>query len=163
MKNQFLHKLLKEEIQDLYSAEKQIIETQPKLIEKASDPELKNALEMHLEETNEQIRKLEEVANNLDIELNGKQCIGMKGIINEAQEDLTKYNNERETDLLIIALAQRIEHFGIASLGTARNYAQKMDHTKEATLLDEIIKEEGNTDKFLTTMAEQIISQQAAQ
>jgi ferritin-like metal-binding protein YciE len=162
MKNAFLHKLLEEEIKDLYSAEKQIAATQPQLIEKASDPELKNALEMHLDEINEQIRKLEEVANKLDIELNGKQCRGMEGILSEAKEDLDKYNDDLERDLLIIALAQRIEHFEIAGYGTARNYAQKMDHNEEARLLDEIAKEEGNTDKLLTSMAEQIISQQAS-
>jgi ferritin-like metal-binding protein YciE len=161
MQNQFLHKLLKEEIQDLYSAEKQIIETQPQLIETASTPELKTALERHLDETNEQIRKLEEIASNLDIELNGKQCQGMKGIISEAKEDLGKYTGEAERDLLIIALSQRIEHFEIAAYGTARNYAQKMDHAKEAVLLDEIAKQKGQTDKKLTTMAEHIISREA--
>lgn len=162
MKNAFLHKLLTEEIQDLYAAEKQLTQAQPELIEKATDPQLKSALETRLEETNEQIRKLEEVAENLDIHLNGKQCRGMEGIIEEAKEDLTKFDDDLERDLMIIALTQRIEHFEIASYGTARNYAQKMQHDQEARLLDEIIKEEGNADKKLTSMAENIISQQAS-
>jgi ferritin-like metal-binding protein YciE len=159
MKNAFLHKLLEEEIKDLYSAEKQIVDARPQIIDSASNPELRTALERHLDETNDQIRKLEEIAQRLDIELNGKQCTGIKGIITEAEEDLKRFNNEKERDLLLIALAQRIKHFEIASYGTARNYAEKMEHTEEARLLDEIIKEEGNTDKKLTSMAEQIISQ----
>lgn len=161
MQNGFLHKLLKEELQDLYSAEKQIADAQPKLIQNASNPALKTALESHLEETDAQIRKLEEIAGSLDIELNGKKCVGMQGIISEADEDLNKYDYKVERDLMIIAIAQRIEHYEIAAYGTARNYADKMNHAEEARILDEIAKEEGLTDKKLTTMAEHIISQQA--
>lgn len=163
MQNSFLHKLLSEEIQDLYSAEKQIVNAQPLLIESASNPELKTALERHINETNEQIKKLEKIADNLDIELNDKRCLGMEGIISEAEEDINRFSDERERDLLIIACSQRIEHLEIAAYGTARNYAQKMQHGEEAKLLDEIAKEEGETDKKLTTMAENIISQQATQ
>ncbi len=162
MLNQFLHKLLEEEIQDLYSAEKQITQAQPMLIDKATSTELKSALEKHLDKTNEQIIKLEEIARRLDIPLDDKRCIGMEGIISEAEEDLSGIKNKIETDLTIIALTQRIEHFEIASLGTARNYAQKMAHRDEAQLLDEIAKEEGKTDKKLTSMAEHIISKQAS-
>lgn len=161
MKNAYLHPLLETELQDLYDAERQIIEAQPTLLQKASDPELKKSLEMHLNETQEQLKKVEEVADKLDIPLNGTRCLGMQGIIDEAKKHLETLQPSKETDLTIISMMQRIEHYEMAGYGTARNYAQKMEHMDEAQMLDAISNEEGKTDKKLTMMANTLISQES--
>lgn len=156
--NQQLHQLFIKDIQDLYSGEQQIIQALPKIIEKTSDKLLKSSFEAHLEETQEQTRLLEELANEFDFDPNGKHCAGMEGILKEGEEAISEMEPSPILDLALIGAAQRVEHYEIAGYGTVVNYAQEMGHENAQKLLHDILREEKETDEKLTKLAEQIIT-----
>jgi len=153
-----LHDLFAEEIVDLYSAEQQILKALPKMIKKAVHEEVAEAFNLHLEQTQVQVARLEEVCENLDIKLKRKVCKGMEGIIEEAKEHMEEDVSDELTDLVLISQAQRVEHYEIAGYGTAVTYAKVMGHDTEADLLEETLDEEGETDKILTKLAKKLYS-----
>jgi ferritin-like metal-binding protein YciE len=157
MKLENLHSLLVEELQDLYSAETQIIEALPDLIEEASSPDLKSALQHHLEETRGQVRRLDQIFSQLpNVKKEGKTCKGMKGIIKD-NEDLL--DTDAEPDVLdagIIAGAQRVEHYEIAGYGTVRTYAQLLGRKDWVPLLEQTLTEEKQADQKLNQLASHI-------
>lgn len=157
MKLGSLHDLFVEELQDLYSAEKQIIEALPDMIEEASSPELKNALEQHLEETRGQVRRLDQIFGQFSgADKDGKTCKGMKGIIKDSQ-DLLETDAEPEVlDAGMIAAAQRVEHYEIAGYGTVRTYAQLLGRQDWAQLLEQTLSEEKQADQKLNQIASRI-------
>lgn len=157
MKLESLHDLFVEELQDLYSAEKQIIEALPDMIEEASSPELKNALEQHVEETRGQVRRLDQIFGQLSgADKDGKTCKGMKGIIKDSQ-DLLETDAEPEVlDAGMIAAAQRVEHYEIAGYGTVRTYAQLLGRQDWAQLLEQTLSEEKQADQKLNQIASRI-------
>lgn len=157
MKLESLHDLFVEELQDLYSAEKQIIEALPDMIEEASSPELKNALEQHLEETRGQVRRLDQIFGQFSgADKDGKTCKGMKGIIKDSQ-DLLETDAEPEVlDAGMIAAAQRVEHYEIAGYGTVRTYAQLLGRQDWAQLLEQTLSEEKQADQKLNQIASRI-------
>jgi ferritin-like metal-binding protein YciE len=154
MKLENLHSLLVEELQDLYSAENQIIEALPDMIEEASSPDLKNALQQHLEETRGQVRRLDQIFSQLpNVKKDGKTCKGMKGIIKDGQDLL---NTDAEAEVLdagMIAAAQRVEHYEIAGYGTVRTYAQLLGRKDWAQLLEQTLNEEKQADQKLNMLA----------
>lgn len=156
MKTAF-HDLFLSEIQTLYSMETQIIEAMPQMIERISTPELKRAFTIHLEQTRKQAHLIDDLCLEFDIDPHGKHCLGMEGIIEEGQELMSEMQPSPLLDIAIISIAQKIEHYEIASYGTVTNYAQEMEHQDAQDLLVEILAEEKSTDEKLTSLAEVLI------
>ena len=159
MQLQTVHDLFIQELQDLYSAEQQIISAMPKMIEKTSDDSLRLAFTTHLDETKEQARRLEDLCEDMDIDPHEKECTGMKGLLNESEEIMNENEPSKALDLALIEAAQKVEHYEIAGYGTAANYAKQMNHTKEFEALQEILQEEKKTDEKLTDLAESLIDE----
>ena len=157
MKLENLHSLLVEELQDLYSAETQIIEALPDMIDEASSPDLKNALQQHLEETRGQVRRLDQIFSQLpNVKKDGKTCKGMKGILKDGQDLLDTDAEPEVLDAGMIAGAQRVEHYEIAGYGTVRTYAQLIGRKDWAQLLEQTLNEEKQADQKLNQLASRI-------
>jgi ferritin-like metal-binding protein YciE len=157
-----LHALLEEELKDIYDAEKQITKALPKMAKKASSPDLKEGLEAHLRQTEEQIDRLEQVFEQLEMPARGKPCKGMKNLIAEGDEMIREAEDEETRDAVMIAAAQKVEHYEIASYGTVRTWAQLLGMNEVASLLEESLEEEKETDQKLTSLAESHINMEAA-
>jgi ferritin-like metal-binding protein YciE len=157
-----LQKLLVHELSDLYDAEEQIVKALPKLIQNASSPELQQALQEHLRITEQQVERLDQVFRALGEKRESKKCKGMAGLIAEG-EDLMKEDFEETTlDAGIIGAAQKVEHYEIASYGTARTLAQTLGNNEVADLLEETLDEEKEADQLLTQIAESAVNAEAA-
>lgn len=156
-----LHELLVAEIQDLYSAEMQITDALPKVIENVSAAELHDALTEHLAVTQDHIQRLEEICESLGVDTKGETCKGMKGILEEGDKDIRAFTNEFVKDAAIIGAAQRVEHYEIAGYGNAIAHAKLMKHTKEAGLLEKTLEEEKKADSLLTKIAEKTVNKLA--
>lgn len=154
-----LHDLFVHELMDLYSAENQIIKALPKMIEVAKDDTLKEGFEKHLEETQEQRSRIEQVCNDLEIPLKSHECKGMKGIILEGEEMMKSTNGA--VDAALIIAAQRVEHYEIAGYGAAVTHAKELGYTDAAEMLAKTLDEEEKTDKKLSTLAEKKINKEA--
>src|ERR1700753_2445306 len=115
-----LEELLIDELKDLYSAEKQIVRSLPKLAKATTSPELNEALLSHLDETKGQVQRLEEIADLVGKKLTGKTCVGMKGVLEESSEVLEDTDKGIVRDAALIAASQRVEHYEMAGYGSAR-------------------------------------------
>lgn len=156
-----LQELYLEELKDVYNAEQQILKALPKMVKAASHRELQRAFTQHEKQTQRQVKRLERIFRALGESPRGKKCKGMEGLIEEGQ-DLIKEKPEPEVlDAGLIAAAQRVEHYEIAAYGTLRAYAQQLGHPEHASLLQETLDEEGETDKLLTALAESSINVEA--
>lgn len=153
MPSKTFHELFLDELRDLYSAEKQITKALPKLIRAASNAELGRALRSHLDETHAQIERLERVFDDLDESPNGKKCKGMAGLLEEGDEHVKEVPPGARRDAVIIAGAQRVEHYEISGYGTARAWAEQMKHDLAVTLLGQTLDEEAAADEKLTKIA----------
>jgi ferritin-like metal-binding protein YciE len=145
--------LFVDEIKDLYNAEQQLTRALPKMAKAASTPELKQAFEAHLEETKEQVRRLEQVFEEIGTPAKGKTCQAMKGLIEEGKELLDEGMEDEVLDAGLIGAAQRVEHYEIAAYGTARTMAETLGHKKAVKLLDQTLREEKAADEKLTRIA----------
>jgi ferritin-like metal-binding protein YciE len=154
MKLDTLNELFLEQIRDLYSAEQQLLNALPKMISAARATELKEALEHHLEETQNQVSRLDEILNQLNETPFGEECEAMKGLLKEADHVLSAQGDPAVIDAAIIAEAQRVEHYEIAGYGSARTFAQHLGYDRAASLLQDTLNEEGAADKKLTKLAE---------
>jgi ferritin-like metal-binding protein YciE len=157
-----LQDLYIEHIQDLYSAEQQIIEALPKMIEKATNQQLKDGFTMHLEQTREHARRLEGIGRRAGQDVDGKTCKGMQGVIKEGAEVLKEDGDESVIDAALISAAQRVEHYEMAGYGCARAYAEALGLEDDAEALQQTLDEEGETDEKLTQLAESIINPRAS-
>ena len=157
-----LRDLYIDELKDLYSAENQILKALPRMIKAASHPELKRAFETHLKQTEGQVRRLEQVFEELEASPRGKKCVGMEGLIEEAKELLAEKPEPDVLDAGLISKAQHVEHYEIAGYGTVRTYARLLGEERQAKLLQQTLDEEGETDKLLTQLAESSINIDAA-
>lgn len=146
--------LLIEQLKDVYSAEQQIIEALPKMVKAADSDELREAFQMHLEETRGQVERLDEIFEGLSRKPGAKKCKGMEGLIKEGEEALEEVEKGPARDALLIASAQRIEHYEISAYGTIRTWAEEMGMDDAADLLGETLDEESAADEKLTTIAE---------
>ncbi len=156
-----IEELLVSELKDLYSAEKQITKALPKLVKAATSQELKTAFQSHLEETQGQVERLEQIAEILGKKLTGKTCEGMKGVLEEGDEvveDTDKGTAVRDAGL--ITAAQRVEHYEMAGYGGVIAYAKLLGLNDVVELLEETLEEEKAADEKLTTLSE-TINQQA--
>jgi ferritin-like metal-binding protein YciE len=156
-----LQKLYVEELKDLYSAEKQIIQALPKMVKKASHPDLKAALQEHLEVTRVQLERLDQIFEGLGKSPRGKKCKGMEGLLEEGKEMMQEDMEDDVMDAALIAAAQRVEHYEMAGYGTVRTYAQLLGDKNAAKLLQQTLDEEGDADKKLTKLAESSINVEA--
>lgn len=156
MKIENLNQLFVEQLRDLYDGEKQITEALPKLIEKATNPELKGALEEHLEVTRRQITRLEGIFQQLGEKPSGESCKGMKGVIAEGDHVVGKSEDPAVRDASIITSAQRVEHYEMAGYGTVKTYARQLGKPEIAAILEEILDEEREADETLSEIAESV-------
>ena len=161
MKLDTLKKLYIEELRDVYSAEQQLVKALPKMAKGASSGELREAIETHLEETKGQIERLEQIFEGLDESPKGKTCQAMKGLIEEGSEILDEKGEESVLDAGIIAAAQKVEHYEIATYGTLRTWADLLNQDEAAGLLQDTLDEEGEADKKLNELAEEIVNPEA--
>jgi ferritin-like metal-binding protein YciE len=147
-----LEDVLHEQVKDLLSAEKQLVEALPKVSAAASAPELKEAIDEHLKETRGHVRRLEEVASHLGV-TGETTCKAMKGLIAEGEEIVNLQGDPAAKDAALIGAAQRVEHYEIAGYGTAKTLAAQLDHSEAERLLSETLDEESAADKLLTKIA----------
>ncbi|HMJ67359.1 MAG TPA: ferritin-like domain-containing protein [Cyclobacteriaceae bacterium] len=157
-----LHKLFEEELKDIYWAEKALTKAIPKMIKKATNEELIEALENHLEETEGHVQRCEQVFEILGKTPQAKKCEAMAGLIKEAEELMTDNDEGVMRDAAIISAAQKVEHYEIASYGTLRTFATTLGLEDAAELLEETLNEEKNADETLTGVAESAINLKAA-
>jgi ferritin-like metal-binding protein YciE len=142
-----------EQIEDLYSAEQQLIEALPQMAGAASSPELRQAFETHLEQTRGHVRRLEEVFVDAGIPRAPEHCEGMEGLIKEGTQIVEASGDSLAKDAALIAAAQRVEHYEIAAYGTAKTLAGELGLDDSASKLDDTLSEEGQADKLLTKIA----------
>lgn len=151
-----LRKLYVDELKDLYSAEKQILQALPKMAKKASNQQLRQGFEKHLEQTRIQVERLDRIFELLGKSPRGKKCKGMEGLLEEGKEMMQEDMDDDVMDAALISAAQRVEHYEIAGYGTVRTYADLLGEKEHAKLLQQTLDEEGQTDKELTKLAQLI-------
>jgi len=153
MKLASLEDLYMDHLQDVYDAEHQITEALPKMIKSASSSALQNGFEKHLQQTQEQIKRLEAVFENHSTKPKRKACKAMKGLIAEGEEIMKENASPEVLDAALIAAAQKVEHYEIAAYGTLRTYANQLGFQNDTRYLETTLQEEGATDKELTRLA----------
>jgi len=158
-----LHEAFVDELRDTYDAEKQLTKALPKMAKAANSPELREAIESHLEETRHQVERLEQVFESIEEKARGKHCDGIAGIIQEAQAMMQEDFDEPTADACLIAAAQRAEHYEMAAYGTLVAWARAMGHDDAADLLQETLDEEKAADEKLNSLAEGGINEEAAE
>jgi ferritin-like metal-binding protein YciE len=149
------------ELKDLYSAEKMLLKALPKMAKAASHEELAANFTEHARVTERQVERLERIFADLGESPRGKKCVGMEGLIDEAQELLQEKPEPDVLDAGLIAKAQHVEHYEIAGYGTVRTYAEQLGLTRHAELLQQTLDEEGEADKRLSALAESSINLEA--
>ncbi len=157
-----LHDAFIDELRDTYDAERQLTKALAKLAKAATSPDLSEAFSTHLEETQGQIERLEEVFASLDEKVRGKHCDGIAGIIEEGKSIMEEDFDETTMDACLIAAGQRAEHYEMAAYGTLVAWARAMGHTDAADLLQQNLDEEKAADEKLSSLAESGINQEAA-
>jgi ferritin-like metal-binding protein YciE len=158
-----LQELLVEEMRDIYHAEGQLLKALPKMAKKATNPRLKRAFETHLRETEAQIQRLEQAFDKLGEKARGKKCHAMEGLVEEGKEVMSEDMDDDVMDAALIAAAQKVEHYEIATYGTLRTWSSLMGLRDVERLLQQNLDEEGKTDKLLTQLAESEINVEAEQ
>jgi len=156
LKDLYIH-----ELKDLYSAEKQLTKALPKMAKAASDEQLADGFQKHLEQTEEHVNRLEQILESHDETTRGPRCKGMEGLIEEGKEIIEEDADEEVRDAGLISAAQHVEHYEIAGYGCARTYAELLGDTKGAQLLRTTLEEETVTDKKLTELAKTMINLKA--
>jgi ferritin-like metal-binding protein YciE len=153
MKMKTLSDLFLHELKDLYSAEKQLTKALPKMAKAATNDDLREAFQSHLEETEGHVQRLEEIFERLDVNPRGAKCKAMEGLIEEGQELLEEDMEDDVKDAALICAAQRVEHYEIAGYGGARTFAERLGNDEAAKLLQQTLDEEGAADKKLTKIS----------
>jgi ferritin-like metal-binding protein YciE len=156
-----LNDLLIHELQDIYDAEHQVVKALPKLAQAASTPQLRQAFELHLRQTEGHIQRLDQVFQILGVPAKGRKCEGMAGLIAEGQKTIAEKPAPEVLDAALIAAAQKVEHYEIAAYGCLATYAEMLGQGQAHDLLGQNLAEEEETDQKLTQLAEQIINPRA--
>ncbi|HYG23476.1 MAG TPA: ferritin-like domain-containing protein [Verrucomicrobiae bacterium] len=152
--NNDLRELFLDELADVYSAEKQLLKALPKMAKAAESDELREAFENHLAETETHAKRLEEVAESLDETIKRKTCAAMEGLVEEATDLMKEQKDSSALDAALIAAAQKVEHYEIASYGTLCAWAEQLGESDAAETLNETLNEEKAADELLTGIAE---------
>jgi ferritin-like metal-binding protein YciE len=155
--------LLLDELRDIYHAEKQLVRALPKMAKKAKSDQLRKAIEEHLEETKGQVERLEQAFQKMEVPTRGKRCEAMEGLIAEAEEVMEEIATPEVLDAAMIAAAQKVEHYEIASYGSARALAQALGHNEVARLLEQTLDEEKQADEKLNEIALSEVNETALQ
>lgn len=158
MDDLFVHTL-----RDIYYAENQISKALPTMIEKATNPQLRQGFQTHLSETQNQIKRLEQVFRQHGVEISGVTCPAIDGIIEEANDVAGEVEDKQVLDAALVAAAQAVEHYEITRYGTLIAWARQLGRNDCAQLLEQNLQEEKATDSKLTRMAEGGINLQAAE
>jgi ferritin-like metal-binding protein YciE len=148
-----LNDVLEEQLMDLYSAEQQLITALPKMAQAASNTELRQAFETHLQETRGHFERLQELLPTLGFQTGGETCEAMQGLIKEGEKVVQAQGDPNAKDAALIAAAQRVEHYEIAAYGTARTLAGQLDLDDAKDILDQTLDEESHADTLLTKIA----------
>lgn len=156
-----LQDLYLEDLKDIYNAENQAIKAYPKLMESVTHPELKEAMQLHLEQTQEHVSRLEQIFDKLGEKPTGKTCKAMNGLVKEGEDILKEQSDPFVRDAALLAASQKIEHYEIASYGTVITYAEQIGDEEAVSLLKKTLNEEKHTDKILSKLAESVINQDA--
>ncbi len=153
-----LQELYRHELQDLYSAETQLVKALPKLAKAAKTPELKTAFTAHLAQTKEHVRRLEQLLTEMGETPGGHKCKGMAGLIKEGQDLLKQGGDAAVLDSGLITAAQKVEHYEIAGYNAARGYAQMLRQDSAVGVLQQTLNEENQTDEALGELAQATLS-----
>lgn len=148
LKDLYIHQL-----KDLYSAEKQVVEALPKMIEAATADKLKEAFRDHLAESEQHLKKVQKLLDELDANPTNTKCKAMEGLIKEGEDAIDIEGSLEVRDAALIAAAQRVEHYEIAGYGTVREYAKELGYTDAYSVLAGIMDEEGDADERLNQIA----------
>jgi ferritin-like metal-binding protein YciE len=154
MKLKSLNDLFVEELKDLYSAEQQLLKALPKMAKAASTKELREGLEAHEKETQEHVKRLEQIFEDLHAKPTGVKCEAMEGLIEEGEDFMKADGSDAVRDAALISAAQRVEHYEIAAYGTVRTFAEHLGNDTAKKLLQQTLDEEAKTDEKLTHLAE---------
>lgn len=153
--------LLLDELRDLYDAELQIVKMLPRLARAARTPMLRQALRDHLEDTEAQIERLEQVFDLLAVRGTGRRSRAMSGLLDECRDIMDDEGSAAVRDAALIVAVQRIEHFEVATYGSAITHADMIGHHRVVRLLEETLREEKRADERLSHIAESEVNQQA--
>ena len=148
-------------LEDLYSAEKQLVKALPKLAKNAQSPDLQKAFQEHLKQTEGHVERIERIFSDLGGSPRGKKCVGMEGLLEEGNELLQEDVEPDVLDAGLIAAAQKVEHYEIASYGTARAWAERLSYDQAVRLLTETLEEESMANEKLTRIAESHVNMEA--
>lgn len=149
-----LEDLFIEQLYDMYYAENKLTKALPKMAKKANDAKLKKAFETHLEETKDQIVKIENIMRSLDIKIKGEKCEAIEGLLKEADELMSNIKEPEALDAGLILAAQKIEHYEIATYGCLCAFANRLGYKAVGKILHSILEQERKTDSALTNLAE---------
>jgi ferritin-like metal-binding protein YciE len=159
---QTLDDLFVHQLRDIYYAEKQIVQSLPEMIEKATDSNLKRGFEIHLVETKNHVKRLERVFKMHGVEAKGIDCPAIDGIIEEADDAVADVEDKKVLDAALIAAAQAVEHYEITRYGTLIAWAKQLGRPDCANVLQQNLDEEKATDAKLTSLAERNVNVKAA-
>ena len=153
-----LQDLLINDLKDIYSAENQALKEYPKLLAAVKHPELREAMQLHMEQTQEQVHRLDQIFEKMGQSGKGETCAAMRGLVKEADELLKDGHAPDVLDAALLAAAQKIEHYEIAGYGTVITYAEQLGDVETADLLKKTLSEEKHADKILSKLAESVIN-----
>lgn len=161
MKLHSLQDLATEQLQELHSAEAQIIKAMPKMLKIALSPGLRRLLRERLRQAEVHVDRLERISKKLGIKVGGLKCKGIEAIIQEGKDSLRRNEEPNRVDSILIAMARRFEHYEIAAYGTARTYVEALGKGPLAEVLQETLDEEIRMDEKLNTLAEKLVNLEA--
>ena len=163
MKQANFETLLQGELEDIYDAERQIVQALPKMAAAATSEELVTAFQEHLDVTRQQVKRLEQVFQKIGAKPGKKTCEGMQGLLKEGEKMIAEMPKSAALDAGLIAAAQKVEHYEIAAYGTVRSMAEMLGQEDAAELLEETLEEEKEADETLTEIAEGIMSEEVGE
>ena len=149
-----LEDLYIDQVKDIYDAERQLVAALPKMALAATSEELRQGFTMHFDEPREHVERLKEVMARRGINPRNKKCEAMLALVAEGEHAINLKGNDMVRDAALIAAAQRVEHYEIATYGVLRAFANHLDYGEDKTIFQQTIKEEGSADKMLTDLAE---------
>lgn len=153
MAHETLRDLFVDQLKDLYWAETQSVQMWPKIAAAASDPTLREALDEHIGKTHRHVERLRMVFDEIGVPAEAETCQAMRGLMAEAQDAITGYDDPTVRDAALITAVQRMEHYEMAGYGTVRTYADILGYDKVVDVLQETLDEEGSADHKLTDIA----------
>ena len=157
-----LQELFLSTLQDIYHGEKQILKALPKMAKNATTPELKQAFQHHLQQTEGQVERLQRVFESMDKSARGRTCEAIEGLVEEGKEVMSEAESGEVMDAGLIAAAQAVEHYEIARYGTLVAWAQELGMKDAAQLLQQTLQEEKQTDELLNKIAMERVNRHAA-